>query len=95
MFDYVKMGNRILLARIQKKIKQQEIGKALGISQSTYSGYETGSRKIEIDQLYELSDMLDVPVQWLLGIDNNIELSDSEQLKLEEFKKYLISQRHK
>jgi transcriptional regulator with XRE-family HTH domain len=93
MFDYVAMGDRMFSARTRKSIKQKEMCKLLGVSQTTYSGFETGTRKIDIDQLYLLAKTLEVPVGWLLGIDSTSGLNDMELLKVEEYKKFIKSQR--
>jgi transcriptional regulator with XRE-family HTH domain len=93
MFNYTDMGNRMFAARVKKNIKQWEIGKKLGVSQPTYSDIETGKREININQLFIIAEALDVPVTWLLGLDNHDGLTDSEILQLEDFKRYLINKR--
>jgi transcriptional regulator with XRE-family HTH domain len=93
MFDYIAMGNRMFSARARKGIKQNQMGKLIGVSQATYSGFETGTRKIDIDQLCVLAEALDVPVGWLLGLDSTCGLNDEELLKVEDFKRYLKTQR--
>lgn len=92
MFDYVGMGNRMLIARLRKNLKQSEMGRILGLSQPSYSDIETGKREVTISQLYIIASALEVSVTWLLGVDNFNRLTDSDLLKIEEYKRFLISQ---
>lgn len=93
MFDYVSMGNRMLIARLSKNIKQSEMSNLLGLSQPSYSHIETGKREITISQLYTIADALDVSIAWLLDLENLNGLTDADLLKIEEYKRFLISQR--
>jgi transcriptional regulator with XRE-family HTH domain len=93
MYDYTSMGDRMLMARMKNKIKQKTIADALGITQPSYSNIESGKTEVTINQLHIIADLLHVPAIWLMGYDGISGLSDDEALKMEEYKKYLISQR--
>lgn len=95
MYDYNSMGNRMYLARTNSNIKQRTIANILGITQPSYSNIESGKTEVTINQIFTIAKILNVPEIWLLGLDTNGSLSDAEALKVEEFKKYLISQRNK
>ena len=93
MVNKVEIGNRMFTARMRKNIKQFEMGKILGIGQSSYSDIETGKREMNITQLFTIADTLDVSVQWILGLDNNNALTNDESIQVEEFKRFLINKR--
>ena len=95
MFDKVEMGNRMFTARIRKNMKQWEMGKILGMHQSTYSDIETGKKSIDTEQLFVIADALNVPVPWLLGISDDDGLTNEERLQIEDFKRFIISKRVK
>lgn len=95
MFDYISLGNRMLVARMHKNLKQSEMGKILGLTQPSYSDIETGKREVTISQLYAIADALEVSVSWLLDMENINSLTDADLLKIEEYKRFLISQRKK
>ncbi|WP_312372062.1 helix-turn-helix domain-containing protein [Lachnoclostridium sp.] len=96
MFDYVEFGNRMFIARMRKNMKQHEVAKALSLAQSSYSEIESGKREINLTQLFTIADALDVSVNYLLGLDNtSYQFSESDLLKIEEYKMFLLSQKHK
>lgn len=59
--------DRIQLLKINKKLLQKEIAKAVGISVRTYQRYETGERTPDTDTLIKLADYFDVSTDYLLG----------------------------
>lgn len=61
------MENRIGNIRRARKIKQIEVAKALGVNQSTVSGWENGTREADYETLRRLADYLGVTVDALLG----------------------------
>lgn len=95
MYDMNLVANRIFLARKNKGLKQIEVCNFLDIGQSTYSDIETGKRDITLPVLFKLSELLDVSITWLLGIDSDLSLTDKEILELEKFKRYIVSIRTK
>lgn len=95
MYSSSEIGNRIYLARMRKNLKQSAICQALGISQSAFSNVETGKRDITVAEVYILAGILDVSVDWILGIEVDNKFTREEQLKIEEFKLFLINTRKK
>lgn len=61
------MANRIGEARRSKGMKQIEVAKALGVNQSTVSGWENGTRQADHETLKKLADLYGVSVDTLLG----------------------------
>lgn len=52
--------------RMNRKITQQKIADAAGISLRTYQKYEQGTREPDLDMLVKLADALKVPTDYLL-----------------------------
>jgi len=64
--------------RLQKRISQDELGQAVGLTKSTISLYETGKRQPDNSTLLKLADFFDVSIDYLLGRDfypKNLDLS--------------------
>ena len=51
--------------RIDNDIKQIEVAKYLGVSQGTYSGYESGKVNIPPEMLVKLADFYHVSMDYL------------------------------
>lgn len=60
-------GSRLKKARKNKSITQKELARQLGVEQSTISNYEKNFRSPSAAALIELSDQLQVSVDYLLG----------------------------
>lgn len=58
-------------ARIQAGLTQIQIAEALGIKDSTYSGYETGKRHPDVEKIKQLLKILNTSGDFLLetGLD--------------------------
>lgn len=61
--------NRIKLLRKAKNIKQADLSKAISVSQSALSGYETGKYEADTDTYKRLADFFGVTLDYLLGGD--------------------------
>ncbi|PFS73878.1 MULTISPECIES: helix-turn-helix domain-containing protein [Bacillus cereus group] len=77
-------GNKLNSLRKEKKLRQEDMAKHLGIARTTYAMYEQGRREPDYDTLQKLADFFNVSVDYLLGRTNNrdqIELSRDNFLK--------------
>ena len=72
------LARRIKRAReaYRPKMSQDELGKRLGIEQSTVSLIENGVTEVGAIRLMRIAAILGRPVTWFLGIDTG--LSDDE-----------------
>lgn len=73
----MKFPNILKNLRISKKLTQGDLAKALGISKSAISMYENGNRKPDIEMIALISDVLDCPIDFLIGADYMYEEDDS------------------
>lgn len=74
-------------ARQRIGLTQQQIANALGVTKSTYCGYETGKRQPDIPKLRRLSLLLCASVDEMLGLSGGeteyaVSPSEFEQIKL-------------
>lgn len=53
--------------RKDKHLTQEDIAKHFGISNVMYSLYETGKRRMSIDMLCDLADILNTSTDYILG----------------------------
>jgi transcriptional regulator with XRE-family HTH domain len=90
------IGKRLREARERKDLKQTEVNKKTGINNKTLSGYENGVSEPDSETLKTLSELYEVSIDWLMGIDNPFpndkRKSDvwDEYLRLPQSKKKLI-----
>lgn len=61
------MQNRIRELRKQRGITMKELGKVVGVAESTISHYETGKRQPDNHTLLALAEYFGVSVDYLLG----------------------------
>ena len=91
--DYALLGRNLAEARNSMNLSQLEAAKRIGISQGTYSGYETGTRRIKLPMLRKIADVYGVTVDWLIGTEvfvssdhSPIVLSDTEYKLISRFR---------
>lgn len=63
------MENRIRVLRKQKSITMRELGKILGVAESTISQYETGKREPSNETLLRLAEFFNVSVDYIICRD--------------------------
>lgn len=59
--------NRMRDLREDAELSQTELAEALGIAQTTYSGYERGFREPSLDMLCRIADFFHTSTDYLLG----------------------------
>lgn len=69
------MGNleRLTARRKECGFTQETLADRMGIAQPTIQRWESGKREPNIDQLIELAKILDVSIDWLVGLNSEIE----------------------
>lgn len=65
----VEIAERIKEARNFKQITQQDFSEMLGVCRSTIANYELGRRNPSLEELVKIADILDVDVNYLLGVE--------------------------
>jgi transcriptional regulator with XRE-family HTH domain len=61
------VGQNIRVHRLAAGITQEELGKKLGVTFQQVQKYENGTNRVGSGRLYDIAEMLDVPVKLLFG----------------------------
>ncbi|RQN09839.1 XRE family transcriptional regulator [Clostridium butyricum] len=72
---YINLGKNIKQERLKSNLTQEQLAEMLGISTSYMGRIERGERNLPIDTLIQISNILNVSIDYLLknsiNIDNN------------------------
>jgi transcriptional regulator with XRE-family HTH domain len=60
----IKLGKQLKLARQSAKMKQDQAARLLKVPVSTISAMETGKRKVEVVELFQLAALYQKPLAW-------------------------------
>lgn len=60
-------SERLKTLRKEKKLTQKELAEQIGISQKSYSHWESGKNEPSLENLIKLADLLEVSLDWLFG----------------------------
>ena len=69
--DKVKISKKLKELRKSLNLSQQKLSDDCKISQTTYSGYETGHYLINTTNLYYICKTYNVSMDWIVGRTNN------------------------
>lgn len=66
--------------RLESNLTQEEIANILGVSRTTYSGWELGTNTIPLRKLFLLSNYYKCSIDYITGLSrvNNFEYSDKD-----------------
>lgn len=89
--------------RIAKGYSQKEFAEKLGVGKSTYCMYESGNREPNVQTIKRISELLNVPTDELLGLDDEPmtiaahfdgdEFTDAELEEIRKFVEFVKSKR--
>ena len=80
------MGNRIREIRKEHNLTMKQLGKMIGVAESTISQYETGKRQPDNETLLKLGEVLKVTVGYLLGVEEKTPTLADERVNDEAIK---------
>ena len=93
----MKIGEKILMLREKKEMKQKELAELVGITEATLSRYENGKREPKSEIVTRIANILEVSTDYLLGIDDLYntgaspqKLSNKEKLDIEKEAQQMI-----
>lgn len=78
----MNFSQRLRECREEKGLKQKELAELINMPANTFNGYETGKRSPSIDLVQDLSRVLNVSPNYLLGYSNDTETLVYEYLSL-------------
>ncbi|WP_291285116.1 helix-turn-helix transcriptional regulator [Flavobacterium sp.] len=79
------MKKKLLQARLNKGLSQEELADLIGISQSNYSRREKGLKKISNIEWVKIAKCLDVAKEEIYESDNLNTIETNDSLKAESF----------
>lgn len=82
--QYMQIGNKLKVIRLQHGKSQKEIAKSIGVAHSTYSNYENGNRIPNMNTLKRIADYYEISVKRLLQLDNLKETRKKSNISLDE-----------
>lgn len=65
--------------RKANKMTQKELGEKVGVSTAAVSNWETGSNSIDIDSLFKVCNVLNVPISQMTDTMGTFDLTQHEQ----------------
>ena len=81
------IGNKFRDLRKEKKLSQNELGKSIGVSQTTVTAWETGRAEPASTYIKKLADFFNVSADYLLGRPEKKISSEEQETK--DLKKFL------
>ncbi|SDN56319.1 Transcriptional regulator, contains XRE-family HTH domain [Psychrobacillus sp. OK028] len=75
--DSASVGEKIKKLRKSQKITQAEMGKALNLANTTIASWESGSKSLTAEKLYEVATIFNVPVSYFFDDESTYQ---SEQM---------------
>lgn len=69
--DFMELSEKIRLSRKKKAMSQEELANLLNVSRQAVQKWESGASKPEIDKLVQISNLLDVSLDFLLKDKNS------------------------
>jgi len=76
-------GLRLKQLREERRWSQKDLGKAVGVSNVSISGYESGNRFPDTETLTRIADVLEVSTDYLLGRDVPKWASEEDVIELQ------------
>ena len=77
---------RLKQVREQRRLSQQQLAQRMGVAQNTLCNWENGKRRMDRETLLRLAQVLDVPVDYLMGGPAADPLSPQEKQLLKLFR---------
>ena len=86
------LGYRIRRLRKEKMLSQASLGKLLGVSKVSVSGYENGTRNPSIEILDKMIEVFNVSADYLLGREVNAVCEDGTNFLLSSYDINIINE---
>ncbi|MBG9612476.1 MULTISPECIES: helix-turn-helix domain-containing protein [Bacillus] len=71
----MELKERIRFLRTERNLKQDELGKAIGVNAASVSKFETGLKSPSRETLQRMADFFNVSADYLLGRSDNRQLN--------------------
>ena len=72
------LGNKLKLRRLALGLTQTKVAKAINVTFQQIQKYETGANRVSASRLWDISEAMDVPVNFFFeGIENEVTAAGS------------------
>lgn len=78
---------RLTQAREQSRYTQVELAELIGVHKQTIWRWEKGLKQPNSDDLIKIANVLQISVDWLLGLDDGLDLTDAQSMALSAWKR--------
>ncbi|MCR6784041.1 helix-turn-helix domain-containing protein [Bacillus thuringiensis] len=75
-------GTRLHTLRKERKLRQEDMAKQIGIARTTYAMYEQGNREPDYNTLIKLATFFEVSIDYLLGTTEMRQVTDIQDPEL-------------
>ena len=76
------LGYRLRELRKDNNMSQEELGKLIGVTKVSVSGYEKGTRVPSMEVLNKILDIFHISADYLLGRELNVVCEDDESISV-------------
>ncbi|MBQ2873364.1 MAG: helix-turn-helix transcriptional regulator [Bacilli bacterium] len=76
------LGYRLRELRRENGMSQEDLGKLLGVTKVSVSGYENGNRVPSLDVLNQILDVFGVSADYLMGRELNVVCEDDTSISM-------------
>lgn len=80
--EYTVIGRNIRSKRDVKKLTQENVAEAIGMTPGSYGNLERGQRKVNLKRLAQLSILFEVPIESLVA--GAVKMPDGSYLELDQ-----------
>lgn len=80
--DLVRLGQIVCKARIERRLTQEQLAEAAGITKKYVSGIENGKNNLSYNVLYKLVSVLQIPAKSLFYPSDDDGKEDEDKLAL-------------
>ena len=81
--NYEMLGDRIRLVRTSRELSQEQLAEAANLTRESINRIEKGSLKARLDTITVIAGILNIPIDYLVGNDENLSKdAETEILKL-------------
>lgn len=78
--EYEELGERLAWLRKEVNLSQKDFAEQIGLTQGTYEGYESGTRKATLSFLRLIAEHYEVSIDFLAGRTPDRQLHTAEEL---------------
>lgn len=76
------LSSRLKSLRVNNKLTQEQLSTILNLSKTSISNYENEKRMVSIDTLISISNLYNVDLNYLVGMEISVDVSNNKTIKI-------------